>query len=111
MLAKKLTNAGEGTYGNGARLLTAEGLYPFIYQNGGDILLDNKTKIGYSMQKRNKDYQLYADLNFKRESFSNSRAIWLKIKLFHILNLAKVGMAMFGSWMTGRICRQMKIYF
>ncbi len=97
--AKKLTNADQGTYGFAARLDTAEGIYPFIYQNGGDLFTDNKTKIGYSLPKTKEALQWYVDLSLK-EKVSPTQQQFDENKALAYFESGKVAMALFGSWMT-----------
>lgn len=97
--SKKLTNKEAGVYGFGAPLNEHEGYYDFIYQNGGEVLIDNKTKSGYHMPETVEAMQWYVDLSLKEE-VSPKQDQFAENSPAALFQSGKIAMGLFGSWMT-----------
>lgn len=96
--ATKLTDSEKGIYGLGAPLNTEENFYNYVYQNGGDMLLDNKTKSGYSTDKVQETLQWYVDLSLK-DKVSPTQAQFAENSPVAFFQSGKIAMIMAGSWM------------
>lgn len=97
--SKKLTNKDAGVYGFGAVLNEHEGYYNFIYQNGGEVLTDGKTKSGYHMPETVEAMQWYVDLSLKEE-VSPKQDQFAENSPAALFESGKIAMGLFGSWMT-----------
>lgn len=96
--AKKLTNPAKGVYGFGAPMDLQQGFDNFIFQNGGKVLSDDKTKSGFDTPAVKEAIQWYVDLSVKEKvsptqtQFSeNGYTTWFESE--------KTAMGLFGSWM------------
>jgi multiple sugar transport system substrate-binding protein len=96
--AKKITNPAKGVYGFGAPMDLQQGFDNFIFQNGGKVLSDDKTKSGFDTPAVKEAIQWYVDLSVKEKvsptqtQFSeNGYTTWFESE--------KTAMGLFGSWM------------
>lgn len=96
--AKKITNPAKGVYGFGAPMDLQQGFDNFIFQNGGKVLSDDKTKSGFDTPAVKEAMQWYVDLSLKEKvsptqtQFSeNGYTTWFESE--------KTAMGLFGSWM------------
>lgn len=96
--AKKLTNAEKGIYGFGAPLDLQQGFDNFIFQNGGQVLSDDKTKSGFDTQAVKDTMQWYVDLSLK-EKVSPTHTQFSENSFTSFFESGKTAMGLFGSWM------------
>ncbi|MGL4335955.1 MAG: ABC transporter substrate-binding protein [Turicibacter sp.] len=96
--AKTLTDKEKGVYGISAPLNTQEGLFNYVYQNGGDVFTDNKTKSGYSLPETREALQWYVNLSLVEE-VSPLQSQFAENSPATFFTSGKTAMAMFGSWM------------
>lgn len=71
--AKKITNPEKGIYGFGAPLDLQQGFDNFIFQNGGQVLSDDKTKSGFDTPAVKEAMQWYIDLSVKEKVSPNQQ--------------------------------------
>lgn len=91
--AKKLTKSDKSQYGVLAPLHNQEGYYNFVYQNGGEIITEDK-KSGYDEPKTVEAMQYYFDL--VKEGLSPE--IFGDAERAEALQNGLVAMGFFGSW-------------
>lgn len=96
--AKKLTNAEKGIYGFGAPLDLQQGFDNFIFQNGGKVLSDDKTKSGFDTPAVKEAMQWYVDLSLK-EKVSPNQQQFSENSYTAFFESGKTAMGLFGSWM------------
>jgi multiple sugar transport system substrate-binding protein len=96
--AKKLTNAEKGIYGFGAPMDLQQGFDNFIFQNGGKVLSDDKTKSGFDTKEVKDAMQWYIDLSLK-EKVSPTQTQFAENNYTTFFESGKTAMALFGSWM------------
>lgn len=96
--AKKLTNPEKGIYGFGAPLDLQQGFDSFIFQNGGQVLSDDKTKSGFDTPAVKEAMQWYVDLSLK-EKVSPNQQQFSENTYTAFFESGKTAMALFGSWM------------
>ena len=96
--AKKLTNAEKGIYGFGAPLDLQQGFDNFIFQNGGQVLSDDKTKSCLDTKETKDAIQWYADLSLK-EKVSPTQKQFSENVYTSFFESGKTAMGLFGSWM------------
>lgn len=98
--AKKLTNKEKGIYGFGAPLNSHEGYYNFIFQNGGYVLSDDKTKCGYDDPATLEAMEWYVDLSLK-EGVSPTQKEFAENSQYTLFESGRLAMVLFGSWNVG----------
>lgn len=91
--AKKLTKADKTQYGMCAGLHNQEGYYNFVYQNGGNIITDDK-KSGYDNPKTIEAIEFY--FNFVKDGLSP--AIYDDSARGEAIENGLCAMGLFGSW-------------
>lgn len=96
--AKKITNPEKGIYGFGAPLDLQQGFDNFIFQNGGQVLSDDKTKSGFDTPAVKEAMQWYIDLSVK-EKVSPNQQQFSENSYTAFFSSGKTAMALFGSWM------------
>jgi multiple sugar transport system substrate-binding protein len=96
--AKKLTNAEKGVYGFGAPLDLQQGFDNFIFQNGGKVLSDDKTKSCLDTKEVKDTLQWYIDLSLK-EKVSPTQKQFSENAYTSFFESGKTAMGLFGSWM------------
>lgn len=96
--AKKLTNSEKGVYGFGAPLDLQQGFDNFIFQNGGQVLSDDKTKSGFDTPAVKEAMQWYVDLSLK-EKVSPNQQQFSENSYTAFFESGKTAMGLFGSWM------------
>ena len=96
--AHDLTDSEKGVYGLNAPLNTEENLFNYVYQNGGDILINDKTESGYSLPETQEALEWYAKLSLV-EKVSPSQTQFAENGNSTLFTSGKVAMGMFGSWM------------
>ena len=96
--AHDLTDSEKGVYGLNAPLNTEENLFNYVYQNGGDILINDKTESGYSLPETQEALEWYANLSLV-EKVSPSQTQFAENGNSTLFTSGKVAMGMFGSWM------------
>lgn len=97
--AKKLTDADNGIYGLSAPQNTHEGIYDYVFQNGGRILSEDGTKSEYNSPETREALQWYVDLGLK-ENVSPNQSQFAENPVITLFESGKTAMALFGSWMT-----------
>jgi multiple sugar transport system substrate-binding protein len=97
--AKKLTNTEKGVYGLTAPLNTHEGIYNYVFQNGGEIVSEDKTKSGYNTEATKEALEWYVNLSLK-EGVSPTQSQFAENGPITFFESGKTAMALFGSWMT-----------
>ncbi len=97
--AKKLTNKEKGIYGLSAPLNTHEGIYNYVFQNGGKIVSDDKTKSEYNSSATKEALEWYVNLSLK-EGVSPTQKQFAENTPITLFESGKTAMALFGSWMT-----------
>ena len=100
--ARKLTNESEGIYGLAAPLNLQEGIDNFIYQNGGQVFSDDKTKSAWDTPEVKEAVQWYVDLSLK-EKVSPTQKQFAENTSTVFFESGKVAMYMAGSWMLGEL--------
>ncbi|MBE6072663.1 MAG: sugar ABC transporter substrate-binding protein [Clostridium butyricum] len=100
--ARKLTNESEGIYGFAAPLNLQEGIDNFIYQNGGQVFSDDKTKSAWDTPEVKEAVQWYVDLSLK-EKVSPTQKQFAENTNTVFFESGKVAMYMAGSWMLGEL--------
>ncbi|HAT4339136.1 TPA: sugar ABC transporter substrate-binding protein [Clostridium perfringens] len=95
-VSKKLTKADGSQYGVLAPLHNQEGYYNFVYQNGGNIITDDK-KSGYDNPKTIEAMNYY--FNLSKEGLSPK--IFNDKERAEALQNGQVAMGFFGSWNLG----------
>lgn len=100
--ARKLTNESEGIYGLAAPLNLQEGIDNFIYQNGGQVFSDDKTKSAWDTPEVKEAVQWYVDLSLK-EKVSPTQKQFAENTNTVFFESGKVAMYMAGSWMLGEL--------
>lgn len=60
-VAKRLTDKDAGIYGAGAPMYTQNGVYPFVFQNGGEIITADG-KSGYALPETQEAVKFYFDM-------------------------------------------------
>lgn len=100
--AIELTDEKAGVYGFLAPLGREEGYHNFIYQNGGQVLSDNKTQSGFRDEATVEAVQWYADLSVKH-GVSPTAGQFADNSNMSFFQSGRAAMAMFGSWMTAEI--------
>lgn len=96
--SKKITNTEKGIYGFGAPLDLQQGFDNFIFQNGGKVLSDDKTKSGFDTPAVKEAMQWYIDLSVK-EKVSPNQQQFSENSYTAFFESGKTAMALFGSWM------------
>ena len=96
--SKKLTNAEKGIYGFGAPMDLQQGFDNFIFQNGGKVLSDDKTKSGFDTKEVKDTMQWYIDLSLK-EKVSPTQNQFSENTYTAFFESGKTAMGLFGSWM------------
>jgi len=96
--AKKLTNPDKGVYGFGAPMDMQQGFDNFIFQNGGKVLSDDKTKSGLDTPATKEALQWYIDLSVK-EKVSPNQKMFAENSYTALFESGKTAMGLFGSWM------------
>ncbi|WP_160685595.1 sugar ABC transporter substrate-binding protein [Clostridium sp. C2-6-12] len=96
--SKKITNPEKGIYGFGAPLDLQQGFDNFIFQNGGKVLSDDKTKSGFDTPAVKEAMQWYIDLSVK-EKVSPNQQQFSENSYTAFFESGKTAMALFGSWM------------
>lgn len=96
--SKKITNPEKGIYGFGAPLDLQQGFDNFIFQNGGKVLSDDKTKSGFDTPAVKEAMQWYVDLSVK-EKVSPNQQQFSENSYTAFFESGKTAMALFGSWM------------
>ena len=96
--AKKITNPEKGIYGFGAPLDMQQGFDNFIFQNGGQVISDDKTKSGFDTPAVKEAMQWYVDLSLK-EKVSPNQQQFSENSYTAFFESGKTAMALFGSWM------------
>lgn len=99
--ARKLTNEEKGVYGIGAPLDFQQGFDNFIFQNGGKVLSDDKTKSLYDTKEVKDAMQFYVDLSVK-EKVSPTQNQFAETGYTPVFMSGKVAMGIFGSWMISQ---------
>jgi multiple sugar transport system substrate-binding protein len=97
--AKKLTDTKAGIFGCEAAVDNQSGYYNFIYQNGGNVISDDKTKSGYDMPATQEALQFYADLSLKYKVSPTVQQFADTTEQAYFES-GKVAMGYFGSWMV-----------
>lgn len=100
--AQELTDKEAGIYGILAPLNRQEGYHNFIYQNGGQVLSDDKTESGFRDQATIEAVQWYADLSVKH-GVSPSSSQFADNTNMSYFQSGRGAMALFGTWMTAEI--------
>lgn len=100
--AKELTDEEAGIYGFLAPLGREEGYHNFIYQNGGQVLSDDKTQSGFRDPATVEAVQWYVDLSTKH-GVSPTAGQFSDNSNMSFFQSGRAGMALFGSWMTSEI--------
>lgn len=100
--AIELTDADEGIYGFLAPLNRHEGYHNFIYQNGGEVISDDKTKSGFRKQETIDAVQWYVDLSVKH-GVSPSVGQFADSSPIEYFKSGRSAMVLLGSWMTAEI--------
>ncbi|MDZ5015776.1 extracellular solute-binding protein [Clostridium perfringens] len=95
-VSKKLTKADGSQFGVLAPLHNQEGYYNFVYQNGGDIITDDK-KSGYDNPKTIEAINYY--FNLSKEGLSPK--IFNDKERAEALQNGQAAMGFFGSWNLG----------
>jgi multiple sugar transport system substrate-binding protein len=96
--SKKITNPQKGIYGFGAPMDLQQGFDNFIFQNGGKVLSDDKTKSGFDTKEVKDAMQWYIDLSVK-EKVSPTQTQFAENNYTTFFESGKTAMALFGSWM------------
>ena len=92
--AEKLTKDDGSQYGFCAGLHNQEGYYNFVYQNGGEIITEDKTKSGYDEEKTIEGIQEY----FSYVWDGLSPAIYDDQARAEAIQNGLCAMGLFGSW-------------
>lgn len=92
--AEKLTKDDGSQYGFCAGLHNQEGYYNFVYQNGGEIITEDKTKSGYDEEKTIEGIQEY----FSYVWDGLSPAIYDDQARAEAIQTGLCAMGLFGSW-------------
>ncbi len=98
-VAAELTDANSGIYGFAAPLDTQQGYYNFIYQNGGYVISEDKTKSGFDMPETIEAIQFYTDL-INKYKVSPAYATLVETSNTNLFESGKVAMILQGSWMV-----------
>ncbi|CZQ85290.1 Hypothetical protein Tpal_613 [Trichococcus palustris] len=100
--AQKLNDPANGVYGVLAPLNSQEGYYNFIFQNGGYVLSDDKTKSGFRLDETIDAVQWYADLSLKY-GVSPTQSQFAENTNLSFFQSGRGAIGFFGSWMTGEM--------
>lgn len=100
--AKQLTDAEKGIYGFAAPLDAQQGYYNFIYQNGGYVISDDKTKSGFDLPESIEAVQFYVDMIYKHK-VSPSYETLVETSNTNLFESGKVAMIIQGSWMVSEL--------
>ncbi len=95
--AHQLTDTEKGIYGLNAPLNTEENFFNYVYQNGGDILINDKKESGYSLEKTKETLEWYLNLSTV-EKVSPSQTQFAENGNSTLFTSGKVAMGLFGSW-------------
>lgn len=96
--AKKLTNPDKGIYGLAAPLNLQEGIDNFIYQNGGEVLSQDKKESLWDTPEVKEAVQWYVDLSLK-ENVSPTQNQFSENSSVSFFESGKTAMSLHGSWM------------
>ena len=96
--AKKLTNEEEGVFGFAAALENQSGFYNTVYQAGGYIVNDEKTKAGHSEAASIKGLKFFTDM-IHEHKVSPTQAQMTDTPAATLFESGKVAMMFAGSWM------------
>lgn len=100
--AMKLTDEEAGVYGFLAPLNREEGYHNFIYQNGGEVLSEDKKESGFRDPATIEAVQWYVDLSMKY-GVSPTAGEFADNSNMSYFQSGRAAMALFGSWMTAEI--------
>lgn len=100
--AIELTDEENDVYGFLAPLNREEGYHNFIYQNGGQVLSDDKSQSGFRSPETVEAVQWYADLSTVHGVSPDSGAFAENAPLSYFQS-GRAAMLFQGSWMTGEI--------
>ncbi len=100
--AQKLNDPDNGVYGVLAPLNSQEGYYNFIFQNGGYVLSEDKTKSGFRLDETIDAVQWYADLSLKY-GVSPTQSQFAENTNLSFFQSGRGAIGFFGSWMTGEM--------
>lgn len=100
--AIELTDEDAGVYGFLAPLGREEGYHNFIYQNGGEVLSEDKKQSGFRDQATIDAVQWYIDLSLKHK-VSPTAGQFADNSNMSYFQSGRAAMAFFGSWMTAEI--------
>ncbi|MFC7392072.1 ABC transporter substrate-binding protein [Scopulibacillus cellulosilyticus] len=95
--AKKLTNKDKGVWGIAAMLNNQQNFYNTIYQNGGYVISDDKTKSGYDQPATIGGLKFWVDLI--KDGSSPTNAQMTETSPDQMFESGKVAMIYDGSWM------------
>ncbi len=98
----ELTNKEDGIYGFLAPLNREEGYHNFIYQNGGQVLSDDKKQSGFRDLATVEAVQWYVDLSLKH-GVSPTAGEFSDNSDMSYFQSGRAAMSLFGSWMTAEI--------
>ncbi len=97
--AKRLTNTEKGIYGFSAPSDRQQGYWNWIYQNGGYVLSDDKTKSGFDQKATQEALQWWVDLSQKHK-VSPTVQQFADTSFDEYFTSGKSAMGLFGSWMV-----------
>lgn len=100
--AMELRDEESGVYGFLAPLDRHEGYHNFIYQNGGQVISDDKTESGFRNQETIEAVQWYVDLSVKHGVSPTSGEFADNDPMVYFQS-GRAAMALFGTWMTAEI--------
>lgn len=98
-VAQKLNDPAKGVYGFLSPVDTQQNYYDFIYQNGGYVLNDDKTKSGYDQAATKEAIQFAVDFSQKYK-VSPTQQQFADTSRDQYFESGKGAMAFFGSWMV-----------
>jgi len=100
--AIELTDEEEGIYGFLAPLNREEGYHNLIYQNGGQVLSDDKQESGFRQPETIEAVQWYADLSVEH-GVSPTAGQFADNTRMSFFQSGRGAMSFFGSWMSAEI--------
>lgn len=95
-VSKQLTNKEAGVYGFSTKYTTQEGIYNFVYQNGGSIITKDH-KSGYGLKETQEAVKFYFDLA-NVHGVSESISYYAENSVSSTFASNKAAMMMRGSW-------------
>jgi len=98
-VAKQLTDTTTGVYGFAAPADAQQGYYNFIYQNGGNVISEDKKTSGFDSAATKQAIQFDVDFSLKDKSSPTGQQ-FADTSFGAMFQSGKVAMGLFGSWMV-----------